>query len=751
MLELLGLILVAVGAAVVLLPFLTFVRLHRLSREVERLRQRLDALERQRAEPFAHPGPAAAPAASAASAEARTASDRAPEPAPRAEDRAAPSSVPAAAATSTALPGEGSPLGERPHRPAPSDPGRERDLEAAVGGRGLLYIGVLILLLGVSFFLKYAFDNAWIGPAGRVTLGLLAGAALTWGGLGLDRRGLAAFGQALAGTGIAILYLSIYAALAFYGLIGRPMAFGAMVVVTALAAGLADRRRALSLAMLAVGGGFLTPFLVGGDRDAQITLFTCDALLVTGTLLLARRHGWALLQALSYVLTLASVAIWADTYYLDPKWATTLVFLSIFCALFGIMLRDARRIPGALARFVRGLLWTAPLLYHAAALVITSDHPPAFHIYLIAFTLTGLLLTASPSRPWLRVGVLLAALLPLFGYVLLPEGPSWLVANLVTIVAICGLHLMVLVERVSRRNEPLTLGDLLALHLTGLGLFGLLQRTLAAPFPAAGGSVALAIAAVAALLWFVFQPRDRLAALNAAALAMTLVAVAIALQFDGRVVVIGWATEGGVVAWLGLRAPSRAYLAGGLGLWAAAALRLTDNYFATPVNFTAVVNERSLATLSVIAIGYAMVRLISRHAAVLSRPEWLRAALHVAASLLSLLWISAEIGSYWEVREDRPQAYLYREVLLSLGWALYGAIVIVVGMQRAYAPLRYIGMVVIGTTVLKVFFVDLWDLGGIYRVVGFLALGILLVLVSYLYQSRKRPAAASSTAEPSEG
>ena len=55
---------------------------------------------------------------------------------------------------------------------------------------------------------------------------------------------------------------------------------------------LADRQRALGLALMAVGGGFATPFLVGGGGDAQLTLFTYDALLVVGTLYLANRQGW---------------------------------------------------------------------------------------------------------------------------------------------------------------------------------------------------------------------------------------------------------------------------------------------------------------------------------------------------------------------------------------------------------------------------------------------------------------------------
>ncbi|MCA1584547.1 MAG: DUF2339 domain-containing protein [Acidobacteria bacterium] len=713
-LELIILVVAGLAIALLVLPFITFVRVHRLSKEFDVLAQRVEALEQGG-------GMAAASAYAPASAAVESQGEvggRAPEGLSQAVREAVPR---APSPTPAALP-----------------PPETLDFEGQVGGRWLLYVGVFILLLGVSFFLKYAFDSEWIGPWGRVLLGFAAGVALVLGGLSLDRRGLAAFGRALAGTGLAMLYLSVYAALTFYGLIDRATAFAAMVAITATGAWLADRAGAQSLAILGVGGGFLTPFLVGGDQDASITLFTYDALLVLGTLLLARRHRWPALNALSYVLTVATLALWADEHYTDVEWRRTLFFLTLFCALFLAVLRETHRVPGPAARLASTLLWSTPGLYHLFALIITSEHPPAFHVYIIVFTLTGLIWTAFPSRPWLRVLVLLAALVPLFGYMPLPEGPSWLAANLVTICAVCGLHLMVLVERVSRRNEALTLADLLALHLTGLGLFGLLQQTLQTPFPALGGSVAMAIAALAGVLWLVFQPRDRLAALNAAALGFTLLALAVALQFDGRVVVIGWAAEGVAITWLGLRVPSRAFIAAGLTLWGAAVVRLADGYFVTPAAFSAIVNERSLATLSVIALGYGALWAVTRATPALPLATAVRKTLHVACSILSLLWVSAELHSYWELRYDVPQAYLYEQLLLSLGWGLYGASAVTWGMLRGYAPLRYIGIIVIGITVLKVFFVDLWDLGGIYRVIGFLTLGVLLVLVSYLYHTRHR-------------
>jgi uncharacterized membrane protein len=272
------------------------------------------------------------------------------------------------------------------------------DLEGRIGGRGLLYAGVLVLLIGVSFFLKYAFDNDWIDERGRVVISALGGLAITAAGLALSRRELRAFGQALIGAGLAILYLSIYAAFALYALIGNAPAFVLMLGVTVAAAVLADRERSQRLAVIAVGGGFLTPFLVGGDTDAQLTLFTYDALLIAGTLVLARRHGWHALNAASYALTVLSVLAWVSSYYTERTWLRTFLFLSLYCAMFVQILRLTRREATATARAVTALLATAPVLYHVAAVIITSAHPPAIHVYLIAFNAYGRRFTADPQR-----------------------------------------------------------------------------------------------------------------------------------------------------------------------------------------------------------------------------------------------------------------------------------------------------------------------------------------------------------------
>ena len=114
---------------------------------------------------------------------------------------------------------------------------RAMDWEWLLGGNWLARVGILAVVLGLAFFLKLAFDNDWIGETGRVVLGLLVGSGLLGGGE-YWRRKYAVWAQALTGGGIAILYLSVFAAFALYGLIPPLPALGFFLLVTF------DRRRA---------------------------------------------------------------------------------------------------------------------------------------------------------------------------------------------------------------------------------------------------------------------------------------------------------------------------------------------------------------------------------------------------------------------------------------------------------------------------------------------------------------------------
>ncbi len=76
-------------------------------------------------------------------------------------------------------------------------------------------------------------------------------------------------------------------------------------------------------------------------------------------------------------------------------------------------------------------------------------------------------------------------------------------------------------------------------------------------------------------------------------------------------------------------------------------------------------------------------------------------------------------------------------------WAAYGMGLIALGFNRRSPVLRYLALALFGITVVKLFAVDLLALDGIYRIVGFIVLGLVLLAASFLYQSRRRTPATA--------
>ena len=154
----------------------------------------------------------------------------------------------------------------------------QAELESKIGGHWLNRVGVLAVLIGVSYFLKYAFDNAWIGPAGRVLIGLLAGLAGVFWSEDLRRKGYASFSYSLKAAGIGILYLSLWASSQLYHLIPNPLAFVAMMMVTAATVGLALWQNAEVIAGFAVLGGLITPVALSTGENNPFGLFSSVSL-----------------------------------------------------------------------------------------------------------------------------------------------------------------------------------------------------------------------------------------------------------------------------------------------------------------------------------------------------------------------------------------------------------------------------------------------------------------------------------------
>jgi Predicted membrane protein (DUF2339) len=124
----------------------------------------------------------------------------------------------------------------------------------------------------------------------------------------------------------------------------------------------------------------------------------------------------------------------------------------------------------------------------------------------------------------------------------------------------------------------------------------------------------------------------------------------------------------------------------------------------------------------------------------------LRLIANVLGTVLALTAVCFEIATFWSTRslDAAPGSMLYGAQLAERqmaerfsysAWFLFaGAALLAVGFRRRSALLRWQGLVLLAITICKVFLLDTSTLSQGYRIISFLALGALLLAVSFAYQ-----------------
>src|SRR5438874_6025892 len=214
-------------------------------------------------------------------------------------------------------------------------PARTIDWEQFMGAKMFAWIGGFALFLGVAFFVKYSFEHNLIPPELRVAIGFLAGIALVIGGVALKRKENVVTAQTLCATGILILYAVTFACRSFYHFpfFGLIPTFALMSLITAVAFLLAVQLDALVVAILGIGGGFLTPVLLSTGQDNPLGLFGYIALLDIGLLAIPRRKEWSSLPILGAVGTVLMQIAWVGNFFLHGQYFAgnkTLIPMAVF-------------------------------------------------------------------------------------------------------------------------------------------------------------------------------------------------------------------------------------------------------------------------------------------------------------------------------------------------------------------------------------------------------------------------------------
>ena len=618
-----------------------------------------------------------------------------------------------------------------PARPAglaslPPPPASQPALETQVGLNWVNRIAVITLIFGAAFFFKYAVDNNWIGPGARVALGIVAAMLSLGAGDRMWHRDHKVFAQGLTGLGLALLYLSFYATFGLYHLLPQGVAFLMMILTTASAVVFAVRYESQVIAVLGLAGGYLTPVTLSTGEDHPWVLFSYTFLLNLGGLALARFRRWRAVEYVAFAATMVLYAGWHATWFGDRNRVVATVFVVAFYAQF-------------VAATGSRIIWALAQLAAAVGAAVIRDKPADLLLLQLLFAAGGLavaeLRAFEDAPPWTLFSYWLA-----YGLWIAAHGQPHDRGTAFGLLSAGFLLFFAWIPWCARaRRRALRSPDLVVLAANSAIFFGAsyvllnpVDHDYMGLFAVALGGLNLLIAK---LLWKpeAADERERWPVLLALAITLTFLTLAVPIQFSGFRITVAWALEGAALAWLAARFDSERLR---LGAWVVLVmvfgrLFLFDSWIYTDgKQFTAVVNARFLTfTASAVSLWLA-----ARFAG-----SAIPAAVPYVAGHFVMLWILGLEVTGWAQRSiARSDLFSVETTAVSILMALYALMLVALGVSTRTVINRMLGLALMALVVVKLYLSDVWELGRVFRITAFLGLGVLLLLLSYLY-SRFKP------------
>jgi uncharacterized membrane protein len=643
-------------------------------------------------------------------------------------------------------------------------------LEDFIGGNLLNKIGIGILIIGIGIFVKYAIDQDWIGAVGRVMIGLLSGGILM-GVAHWLRKSYKAFSSVLLGGGVAVNYFSIAIAYHQYQLLGQSAAFGIMCAITAATVFFSIAYNRQEIAILALLGSFATPFMVSNGSGNYVVLFSYLLVVNTGMMALSWFRDWKLVRWLAFGLTSLLFGGWIAVEAMKNGSSFPsggLVFSVLFFLVFFVMTigyRIRKQEQSDLGTYL-GLLGNSAFFYIASmAMLYFMDAQD----YMGIFTaLTGLFhfLFILPLRKFLKVGdhlqTMLVALTMSFVTLAIPiqlEGK--------VIPMFWAAEALILLGIYSRAKwSVLKVGSILVSMLSVV----MLGRTwMYAYLPNLGtessiifnGTFLTSVVVAAGLLLAHFFHQRQKEAADSKVLALFfqvafLVTLYLGINFD--VLNVMHPMDGGMR----------------LILWAA----ITGGYLiTTQIWMMAGKQMASFKALSGITAIFSLIwaavqgsalnpaRMAYRDGELWASffPSHLFAFVLVIAALLFafrmalkqtdtksdigkmillgfcgivVLNLSLELDNITAMMGIASRAT--HTVGYPILWGVSGFVMILVGLQKKHAVLRVAGLGLFALILLKLFAYDIWSVSAGGRIAAFISLGVLLLVISFMYQRLRR-------------
>ena len=642
-----------------------------------------------------------------------------------------------------------------PLPPLPPTAAMERvGLELTLGGKVSSYAGIAVLLTGIALLVGYAIKNAWLGPGARVVLGLVSGGVLVVLGHLSEVRGkgrLHLLARALTGGGAALFYFCVFAAHGIYHLVGPWMAGVGLLVSAAATLALSLVYRSQGVAVVGVIGAFVTPLLIGGEFEKGAFPLAYIALINLPVIVLGVRRNWQVLYNMAFLFTAAYMFGWMD-WMRSAEWTLALGFSTLyffeFAALGLLKLRGERHIVGRVIDLLRlglnsllfmgavywvfhktdhavwtGVAFLVAAIMHVAIVRVAWRWLPAYREDTLGFLVGGLsfaslALPIQLDGPWVSAGWALEGVI--LCWFALRSRSRFLLAG-AFMMGIVGL-MKSLVWDASLYTVPPDL------FLNGRFVSGLLASAFLgaqAMLMRKGGRKT----DMTGMDWSV-------ALVPLSVLAVALVAVCDSLWTLGPDDPWGWFVGTTMMMVVGCFTLFLADRERGFALPAVLLLCLLPGkiiidwiVFCSLPYWDVDPFFHGLFWCEIIVAGmtvYVCATLAAREPFTgFKNIGGLSGFVNVFSLIAFIAVVTLEFG-----RMDSDAG----STGITIWWAVVALGLAVFGLVRNTARHRYLSLALFGMTLLKVFFVDMAELAGLYRVAAFLGLGVLLLVLSYFYQ-----------------
>jgi hypothetical protein len=709
------------------------------------------------------------------------------------------------------------------------------DIESVLGGNLLNKIGMIILILGVAFFLQHSFVNNWISPTFQILIGVLAGIGLLVLGEIFNKKDYSVFSRVFTGGGSLILYISFFAANAFYTVI--PDYYIALIlclIVTIITLTLAFRYKSTVIVYFGLIGVYASPFILNYNGDISkifllvyfsiinISLFIYNKFLKNQPVFYGYLFGAYLMPIvfgmelnlliyffLYYLIINISLAILSDT----NDWNKSMIFLLIGGFLLpSISLASSNIKNSSMYLFYVFTIaiiyftlfyrknWTLhtlipvgfmmvfiPVVFFNKLMIIPTylfigsiflisvflaflknnkifygficvfaillpramqpvnykflNEILIYNLYLLATILV--LLFIAKAKNW-NIGLLFSTIL---AYALLITTKNYLSMSFIFLITFYLIFSGFGFWFIKRKFG---LEEIFAVIINGLYFISLVfYLFIQTPYLTDYKGLFLALMAflyfIIGYYYFknsnmkslVLEQKKRIMTFFGFSLALLIIIIPV--QLDGKFITLAWAALGFVLFWLNYKIKEEKLKFIGLGLFFIAMWKFFTIDFYVLKTQTAFLSVRSLIfiffilnLLGIIYLYYIneVKKKIEQSRIKDKKHNFFFYFTNVLFLILIFSYINYEIGMLFT-------KHVTILMMMTLCWAIYATTLIILGIKYHISWLRLIGLFLFLVTILKLFFVDIWQLDKIFRISAFVGLGIILLVVSFIYNKFK--------------